>query len=75
MTAATESEFREQTTGWTERGQFLRCVLLVGGKECRSRLSHIFITIPQGMEDGTVPAVCKRKQRGTMTILHVREVV
>lgn len=45
------------------------------GRECRSKLSHIFITIPQGMEDGTVTALYKRNQRGTMIILHIRGVV
>lgn len=51
----------------------MRHVLLASGRECRSRLSHIFITVPQEMEDDTVSAVYERKQRGTMTILHIRK--
>lgn len=46
-----------------------------GGRECRSKLSHISITIPQRTEDGTVSALYKRKQRETMIILHIRGVV
>lgn len=45
------------------------------GRESRSKLSHIFIKIPQGTEDGTVSALYKRKQRETMIILHIRGVV
>lgn len=54
---------------------FLEICINTGGRECRSKLSCIFVTIPQGMEDGMVSALYERKQRGTMIILHIRGVV
>lgn len=52
----------------------MRCVLILV-EDNASKLSHIFIIIPQGMEDGTVSALHKIKQKGTMIILHIRAVV
>lgn len=40
------------------------------GRESRSKLSHILITIPQGTEDGTVSALYKKSKGNNDYIAH-----